>query len=245
MREELARLLARPIAHRGLHAAGVSDVVENSLSAANAAVAAGYGIECDVQLSRDGEAMVFHDDDLRRLTGAVGWLRDRDVAELGRLALGSGTDHVPTLAELLATIGGRVALVVEIKSAGDGDRRLADRTLEVLRDYAGPVAIESFDPAIVLHCRNRRPGRPIGLVGPNDTGDTPDPAALAASDFLSWSIDDLAGIAACHAALPRTTWTVRTPAQVECATRHGAQIVFEGFTPDVNDAREETGDVTR
>ena len=227
--DDLTRLRARPIAHRGLHACGGPGPVENSQGAALAAIQAGYGIECDVQLSRDGEAMVFHDECLDRLTGVTGRLADCDAAALRRHQLRGSTDHVPTLRDFLNTIDGRVALVVEIKSHGADAIQLADRTLALLETYEGPAALESFDPDVVMHCRERGSPRPVGLVGPAERGPDPDPTVVAASDFLSWSIEDLARIAALYPSVPRTTWTVRTRAQAARARGLDAQIVFEGF----------------
>ena len=231
MRDALKQLVARPIAHRGLHACGAPGPVENSVGAAEAAAAAGFGIECDVGLSRDGEAMVFHDDALARLTGAPGRLGDLDASALRRLLLGGGPDRIPSLPDFLAAVAGRVPVVVEIKSAGDGDMHLAERVLGVAAAYPGPLAIECFDPLVVLHCHGNGAPCPIGLVGPAETGLAPDPRAIAASDFLSWSIDRLAEVSALGTGLPLTTWTVRTPGQVAEAISHEAQIVFEGFRP--------------
>lgn len=227
----LAKLFAAPIAHRGLHACGGSGLVENSLSAAAAAIAAGYGIECDVQLSRDGEVVVFHDDTLERLTSRFGLVAGEDAATLARTRLAGSDDTIPTLATFLAAIAGRVALVIEIKSDGDRTARLTERVLDALADYDGIAALESFDPAVVLQCRRAGCRRPVGLVGPAEDGTSSSQAALAASDFLSWNIAHLETAAAIGP--PLSTWTVRSPADADRARRLGAQIVFEGMQPDV------------
>ena len=111
-----AWLTARPIAHRGLHdrAAGIP---ENTLAAARAAIAGGYAIECDVQISADGEAMVFHDEALGRLTGAVALVAETRTDALRSLAVAGSSETIPTLPDTLAAIAGRVPLVVEVKSA--------------------------------------------------------------------------------------------------------------------------------
>ncbi len=145
-------LTRRPIAHRGLHD-GAAGRVENSLSAARAAIAAECAVECDVQLSRDGEAMVFHDFALDRLTEAAGPLAARSAAELGSLRLDGTADTVPTLKNLLDMIDGRVPLICEIKSAFHGDMRLADRAAAIAVRYDGPLALKSFDPAVLKHLR--------------------------------------------------------------------------------------------
>ncbi len=219
-----------PIAHRGLHTGMGPGAVENSIAAANAAIEAGFGIECDVRLSRDGEAMVFHDSDLDRLTAMRGPLADQDAATLRDVTLRATNDTIPTLPDFLATIAGRVPLVIEIKQGATGDLRLVDRVLALLGTYAGDVVIESFDPAIVLYGLGRAPC-PVGLVGPSEMKGASDEAALAHCDFVSWGINDLARIAAQAPEKPRTSWTIRTPAQQAIAARHAAQIVFEGFDP--------------
>ena len=231
MREALRRLIGRPIAHRGLHAPGRPDgPIENSIAAAEAAIAAGYGIECDIQRARDGEAMVFHDDRLERLTTAFGRLADHDSAVLSRMALGQTIDRMPTLDAFLVAVAGRVPIVIEIKSAPDDDLRLAERALEIVSNYAGPIALESFDTAIVAHCLARVAPCPVGLVGPSEDGGG-DPSLIARCDFISWSIDHVADAAARYPAVPLTTWTVRNAADVAKAASHGAQIVFEGIHP--------------
>lgn len=228
----LARLVAAPIAHRGLHACGApGGPVENSLAAAQAAIAAGYGIECDVQLSRDGVAMVFHDAALARLTGVAGLVAAHDAAALGTMRLGDGDDAIPTLDGFLAAIAGRTPLVIEIKSDGDAVQ-LTEKVLAAIAGYDGVAALESFDPAVVLQSRASGCRQPIGLVGPSSAGGTtlpPDADAVAASDFLSWDIAHLETAAALGR--PLTTWTVRDAAAAARARRLSAQIVFEGFRP--------------
>ncbi len=221
----LAAIRARPIAHRGLHGCGGAGPVENTIAAARAAIAAGYGIECDVQRTRDGEIVVFHDDALERLTGASGRVAYSRAADLAHLALHDGS-RIPTLRDLLRVVRGLVPLVIEIKSVGDGDMRLADAVLDQASAYSGPLALESFDPSILDRCRNAPCA--VGLVGPAEDG-SPDPASLPRCDFVSWSIAHIAEIAASHPDLPRTTWTVRTEEQHATARACGAQIVFEGF----------------
>lgn len=129
-------LTARPIAHRGLHDAE-RGVIENTSSVVAAAVQAGYAIEVDLQRSADGEAMVFHDDALGRLTEAGGLVRDRTAAELKRLAFKDTADRMMTLGELLDLVGGRTPLVLELKSHFDGDIAIAMRTAALLRGAPG------------------------------------------------------------------------------------------------------------
>lgn len=227
MRPDLATILARPIAHRGLHDAG-RGVIENSVAAAEAAAASGYGIECDVQLTADGEAVVFHDEDLDRLTSATGLVAGRKAADLETIGLKGGDDKIPTLAAFLAFIAGRVPLVIEIKSLGDADLRLASRTVALAAAYDGPVALKSFDPVLMAHCRALGATCPLGLVGPAQPGGAPPRDRY---DFLSWSIDELGAARAAHPAMPLMSWTVRSKPQHEFAASLGAQIVFETYRP--------------
>ena len=154
-------LVARPIAHRGLHGPGRP---ENSLAAAKAAIAADYAIECDIQRTADGETVVFHDDTLERLTGAQGRVGDMTLAALRELALLGTGERIPTLAELLRLIAGRVPLVCEIKSDFDGDTRLSGRAAEIGQAYDGPLAFKSFDPEVIAFLRAGACPRPLGIV---------------------------------------------------------------------------------
>jgi glycerophosphoryl diester phosphodiesterase len=242
-------LTERPIAHRGLHDRA-RDVVENTLSAADAAIAGGFGIECDVQISADGEAMVFHDHTLDRLTAATGPVRDRSAAELGGLAICGTHDRVPTLPEFLDRIGERTPVVIEVKSRFDGDERLARRTVEVLAGRSGRHAIKSFDPVIIGLVRRIAPDVPRGIVGQSryDGGDAErlPPERLremtdllhwdeTQPDFVSWRHLDLPCAATYLprrlAGVPVMTWTVRSREEAARVRPHTDQIVFEGFVP--------------
>jgi glycerophosphoryl diester phosphodiesterase len=243
-------LTAKPIAHRGLHDKA-SGIIENTITAADAAIAGGFAIECDVQDTADGEAVVFHDYTLERLTAEKGRVRDRKAAELGKVAItGSRSDTIPTLQALLQRIGGRVPLVVEIKSRFDGDMRLTKRTCEILAAYSGPAVVKSFDPAVVAHVRQIAPSLIRGIVAESHHTDKMyDPLtaeqkfALAnflhfdetRPQFISWRCKDLPSAVPylCQKAggLPVMTWTVRTPEDRARAAEHADQMVFEGFRP--------------
>jgi glycerophosphoryl diester phosphodiesterase len=154
-------LTARPVAHRGLHGGGI---VENSLSAAKAAVDANYTIECDLQLSKDGEIIVFHDKTLDRLTGEKGEVAVRTGAELKSIKLNDTNDTIPSLDDLLAVVAGKVPLVLELKSPWNGDTTLAEKVGDILAGYEGPVAVMSFDPDLVVALKQSAPGLPRGIV---------------------------------------------------------------------------------
>ena len=244
-----AWLTERPIAHRGLHNRGAG-TLENTLSAADAAIAQRFPIECDVQDTSDGEAVVFHDHTLDRLTTERGAVHEHRADALARLSVGGSSDLIPTLSALLERVAGRVGLVVEIKSRFDGAMGLTRRTCELLLAYPGPVALKSFDPRVVAEVRRIAPALPRGFLGQANY-DHPDWAAIDARetfalanllhlddmqpDFLSWRVADLP-----HAAPflwrrlgggPVTAWTVRTAEDRRRAAEHADQMVFEGFVP--------------
>ena len=153
--------LGAPIAHRAYHGPGKP---ENSRAAIRAAVEAGYGIEIDLQPAADGTPMVFHDATLDRMTDATGPVTARSVAELDRIRLGGTDETIPTLAEILQTIAGRVALLVEIKDQGEALGALEARTAEVLAGYQGPLAVMSFNPHSVLAMASAAPEITRGLT---------------------------------------------------------------------------------
>ena len=239
-------LTARPVAHRGLHDASAG-VIENTGTAFTAAIAGGYGIECDVQLSRDGEAMVHHDGTLGRLTEGSAPLAEMTAAELKQVAFRQAADRMLTLGELCALVGARVPLLVEIKSRFDGDLRLTRRVAEVLAGYAGPAAAMSFDPAPIALLREIAPRLARGIVAERHYRH-PDWAKLSAGEkralafllhspqtrpqFVAWRVADLpaaAPFAARLIGLPVLAWTVRTEDDHRRAARFADQVIFEGW----------------
>ncbi|MCI4678390.1 glycerophosphodiester phosphodiesterase [Rhodoblastus acidophilus] len=247
MKGENFWLVARPIAHRGLHDRG-RGIIENSLSAARAAAGRGYAIECDVRLSRDGSVFVFHDDLLDRLTEASGPFARHDSHELARIALRGGDEAIPSLAKFLATVAGAVPLILELKSDFSGDLALAGAVAAALADYGGLVALKSFDPALIAALRARAAPWPLGIVAQSDYDGAEfvglpsaqweeltrfTHAAATRPDFLSWRATDLPApvveFARAVAAIPVMTWTIRSPHQADAARKHADQIIFEGF----------------
>jgi len=242
-------LIAQPIAHRGLHSRA-SGIIENTLAAAKAAIAQRYSIECDIQITRDGEAVVFHDFMLDRLTKAKGRLDTFNADELSQLSYQEGDQNILTLAAFLTAIDARTGVIIEIKSRYDGDLRLADRALQIVNAYPGPVSLKSFDPEVLVHLRGNKAACPLGLVAQAKYQDEEFAnlsraqrqsfSALshfphAQPDFLSWNLDDLphAIPMLCRAGIgmPVMVWTVRSKAEADFARCHADQIIFEGFTP--------------
>jgi glycerophosphoryl diester phosphodiesterase len=244
-------LVAKPIAHRGLHNKA-EGIIENTISAAEAAIARGFPIELDVQLTADNEAIVFHDFELDRLTGDTGLVVERKLSALTGIGIAGATDgdKIPSFKDYLAKIAGRTPLVVEIKSKFNGDMRLTKRVIETLADYNGPFVVKSFDPDIVAYLRENAPNITRGFIGEleyaskSDSFLSPEQKHRMANllhfsetqpHFLSWRVKDIP-CASTHLSrilgnLPVMTWTVRNPEDRAKAEKHADQMVFEGFLP--------------
>jgi glycerophosphoryl diester phosphodiesterase len=241
--------LTRPIAHRGYHNKA-EGVIENSPSAFAAAIAAGYPIELDLQLSRDGVPMVFHDDTLERLTAETAAVRDRDAAELETFTLKGGTDRIPTLARVLKQVDGAVPLLIELKdqhgAMGETDGTLERAALDVLKSYEGQFALMSFNPSMVAKVAKLSPDTPRGIIGcawrkidePHVPVDRR--AELATipgfkeidADFLSHDHTDLDSprVEQLKAqGVPILCWTIRSPEQERQARKIADNITFEGY----------------
>jgi glycerophosphoryl diester phosphodiesterase len=240
-------LIARPVAHRGLHDASAG-IIENTVSAVSAAVAGGYAIEVDLQITRDGEAMVHHDETLGRLNDGEGRLDRMNAADLAAVSFKATPDRMMTLGDLLAVVAGRVPLFLELKSHFDRDRRLPLRTAEVLQSYGGPVAVMSFDPRQIEAIQDIAPGLPRGMVAQRSYRGKGKPAVSGADKlsyvlralrsrphFIAYHVNDLPAAAHLLArymlGLPLLTWTVRSPEERRRAERWADQMIFEGFRP--------------
>ncbi|MBM2575817.1 phosphodiesterase [Jannaschia sp. Os4] len=236
------------VAHRALHGPGRP---ENSRAAIRAAIDLGVAVELDVQRSSDGVAMAFHDYVLDRLTPAKGAIFLNEAASLGSTPLSGGDEGIPTLAEALAEVAGRVPVLIEVKDQ-DGDMGpnvgpLEDGVAAALDGYAGDVALMSFNPNSVAAMAERRPDLPRGLTTsafraenwPELTAATrdrlravPDLERVGAA-FVSHEVGalDMPRIAEIAARLPVLCWTVRSEAQEREARRIAAGVTFEGYVP--------------
>jgi glycerophosphoryl diester phosphodiesterase len=242
---DLNWLVARPIAHRGLHA---GNVIENTESAFAAALMQNYAIECDLQITKDGEAVVFHDDEVGRLLDGKGLVKDFTVKQLKALPFKNAKDRVQTLAELLEQVDGKSTLVIELKSHWAYDQTLTLRALEILNDYDGPFALMSFDPDMIACVAERSPGTVRGITADRVT----DPyynilsverrrsmqnfAHLPKSrpHFVSFDFKGLPFQPITHirnAGHPVITWTIRSEADASAAMRYSDQVTFESFNP--------------
>ena len=244
-----AIFLGPPIAHRALHDRAARRP-ENSRAAVRAAVAAGYGIEIDVQPSADGRAMVFHDYNLDRLTGRTGPIAAHDAATLARVTLTDSVEGIPTLADVLEIVAGKVALLIEIKSQdraqSPGTGPLEAAVAADLQGYRGPVALMSFNPASVAEMARLCPDLPRGIVteayAEADYPDLPEATrdrlrAIADYDavgasFISHNWKDLsrprvAELKAAGAAV--LCWTTRSAEEEATARRVAQNVTFEGY----------------
>jgi glycerophosphoryl diester phosphodiesterase len=233
-RKRIAALVATPYAHRGLHG---GKIPENSRAAFVAAITEGHGIELDVVASRNGEAMVFHDYDLARLTGRPGRVAELSSGELVRLPLAGSNETIPTLSEALGVIAGQVPLLIEVKAP---ERQVAPLCLAVLRSldgYRGPVGVMSFNPEVGRWFAQHGERVPRGLVVTEAgkrrlRGGVERRLGLwrARPDFLAYDIRDLPSRTARRArgrGMPVLTWTCRSREERERAASHADQIIYE------------------
>ena len=230
---DLRALIAKPFAHRGLHGDGR---IENSRAAFEAAIAAGHGIEFDVQASADGQAMVIHDHALERLTEGFGQVRGLPAAELERIRLKKSDETIPSLPDILALVAGRAPLLIEVKSPGRDVGPLSRAVAAALSGYKGPMAVMSFNPEVGRWFARHAPERLRGLViteaGRKWRGWLTRYLALwrSQADFLAYDIRDLPSRFAESArdrGLKVLSWTVRTLNNRARAAEHADQIIYE------------------
>jgi glycerophosphoryl diester phosphodiesterase len=242
----------RPMAHRGLHIAA-KGIIENTAPAFQAAIAKGYGIECDLQSAADGTPFVFHDATLDRLMDATGPVAARSPANLATLHYKDQKTRILSFAEFLGLVAGKVPLLVEVKNAGGPARAgFLEKVAEQAGAYAGPIALMSFDAAFVATLGKLAPKIPRGLI----TGVEALPSdwrAMPAGSERQAAVDALLGASphglAFHAIdvkmlpeaaawmarrpvrLPLFSWTIRTPEQREVAARWADAPIFETYEP--------------
>jgi glycerophosphoryl diester phosphodiesterase len=248
----MSNLFDRPIAHRGLHDREAG-VIENTRSAFEAAIAHGYAIECDVQLSSDGVPFIFHDDDFDRLTSAKGRSDAMPIAEVQKLVLtGSATDDVPqTFAQFLAQVAGRTQMQIELKQQDTPAKTaaLAAGVASALKGYAGPYTLESFDPHLIVALRREGLTAPIGIITYGYDEANWDQKISGWTRFVlrhllhwPWTRFDFISCRNLSLYLPAvrfmrargmtvTAWTITSPQAALAAMRGADQIVFEGFLP--------------
>jgi glycerophosphoryl diester phosphodiesterase len=230
-----------PIAHRGLHDASHP---ENSLAAFEAAAEAGYPIELDVHLTADGGVVVFHDDTLERMTGHPGTLRERSLAELSALRVLGTDEPIPSLAEVLERVAGRVPVLVELKTHGAAGR-LEPAVCDVLSRFTGEHAVQSFDPWSMLWIHRHAPHLPRGMLSGNMRSEGLPlhqvialenlllvPAVLP--DFIGYELAALPHRATSlwrRLGRPLLAWTIRDEAALHRARGLVDNVIFENVRP--------------
>lgn len=241
--------LTRPLAHRALHGAGRP---ENSRAAIAAAIAQGFGVEIDIQRSRDGVPMVFHDYDLRRLTLDSGPIAQRSAAELASIPLVDGDETVPTLQEILTLIDGQVPVLIEIKdqdgALGASLSGLERAVADLLLDYPGDAAVMSFNPNAVQLMSRYLPDRPTGLVtcafNAEHWPTIPAPTRQRLAQIPDFEISGASFVSHNHHELtdsriaelktegvPILCWTITSCEQEALARQVADNITFEGYLP--------------
>ena len=241
----------RPIAHRGLHDSK-RGIIENTAPAFDAAIAAGYGIECDIRPIKRGVPIVFHDETLQRLVGTRGTVADLKESDLKTLRYRGGETPILTLAALLDRVAGRVPLLIEIKSEWEPPQKaFIANVAELVSEYSGPVALMSFDPDVMAAIRIAAPEVLRGIISgsykgpgwwPRKVGKTRAEALRnllesgpVAPDFYAYQVDALPTPVTEYVRrtieLPVFTWTVRTAKQRRIAETWADGMIFEGFAP--------------
>ena len=244
-----AHLMGHLYAHRGLHD-NAADAPENSMAAFKKAVDAGYGIELDVQLTRDRIPVVFHDETLRRVCGAEGKVRDYTFEELQQFALCRSQERIPRFEDVLALVDGRVPLIIEIKIHENAAEvcAAADRLISA---YKGPYCIESFHPFAVIWYKKNRPQVIRGQLSSNfsnpDKREKPGEFAvhylltnaLARPDFIAYDHHNKGNVSRvlCRKLFGALSvaWTIRSQQELDACRGDFDLFIFEGFIPKVKE----------
>lgn len=233
-------------AHRGLHGTAASEtaVPENSLAAFKLAAEKGYGIELDIQLSRDGEVMVFHDYSLERMTGREGKLCDYSADELCAMTLCGTEERIPRFAEVLKLVDGRVPLLIELKGESLSTE-LCGKAAKLLSSYGGAYCIESFNPLLlgkmaklmpnIYHgilytnvCKNKKRYTPLNIaVSIMATNIIAKPNFVAYDEKYRNSLAVKLAVGLFGAA--RFVWTQKDAESFCEAKTYGENSIFEGF----------------
>jgi glycerophosphoryl diester phosphodiesterase len=240
-------LVSKPIAHRGLHVEA-NGIVENSESAFANAMAKGLSMECDIQLTADGHAVVFHDDEVERVLDGKGKVKSLTLAQIKHMKFRGGNDRVQTLPEMLEQVAGRETLVIEIKSLWDNDMTLTRHVVDILGHYKGPFAIMSFDENIVACAAELAPNIVRGITADRVTDpyfnilpverriamQSLDHLPRSKPHFISYYFRDLPFQPVGEIrrrGFPIITWTIRSDEEARIARRYSDQITFENYTP--------------
>ena len=225
-------LFDKPIAHRGLHGGGI---IENSLTAYEAAIQKGFNIEIDVHILADDELVVFHDNTLERIFGESIELQDLTYDQLSRFTLPFVNERIPTFKEVLDYVNGRTGLLIEIKTYVR--TRVAERMAELLENYHGNYAIQSFSPTALSWYRKHVPTCPIGILASDVVSFALYWSKRIRPDFISYMVSNLNDRRSIilRGKTPKVlAWTVTNPILEKKARTYAENIIFEGYLPDPN-----------
>ena len=242
----LKALQGHSYAHRGLYG---GEIPENSLKAFDAAFQAGYGIEFDLHLLKDGNLAVLHDSNLQRMTGTDRILEDLTTEELSRYRLGDSQETIPTFSQVLSLCSGRCPLIIELKSHQGNSSLLTETACRMLEGYPGSFCLESFDPRCVLWLRKHRPELVRGQLSENFLKAKNSRIPWILRLLASWHLEsfltrpDFIAHRYCDRKTPfhflirrfwrvqGVTWTVKNPREFDQAVKEGWIPIFEGFRP--------------
>lgn len=228
-------LLTRPIAHRGLWG---GEIIENSLTAYKLAADKGYPIEIDLFLTRDNEIVCFHDDTLYRMTGKSGKITEKSLVELKALSLLDTNEKIPTLQEVLAICRGKIPLLIEIKDQEND--YIVDKTVDILKNYDGEFAVQSFNPFYIKRVKTLAPDFICGILGTHkkERGRITNFVLkhlcfnfLIKPDFISYNKGGLKFVKRKAKKTPVIAWTILNEKERENLPPFVKNIIFENFIP--------------
>lgn len=242
----LSALRGWAYAHRGLHGNGIP---ENSMAAFRTALEAGYGIELDIHLLKDGSLAVMHDSLLQRTTGCQGRIEDLTLEQLGNYRLDSTEETIPTFREVLELYAGKAPLIIELKTADNNHVALCEAACKAMEGYEGPWCMESFDPRCIRWLRLHRPDIIRGQLAENFVADKKNPLHpalkfgithqignfLLMPDFVAYRFIDRKTLGNFLVrkfwGVQGVTWTLRSQEDFDAAVKEGWLPIFEGFQP--------------
>ncbi len=244
-RPDYSRLCGYDYAHRGLHD-NSGDAPENSMAAFRKAIEHGYGIELDVQLTKDRIPVIFHDETLNRICGVKGKVRDYTYEELQQFTLCGSKERIPLFADFLKLVDGKVPLIIEIKIHENADTvcSIADK---LIHEYKGVYCIESFHPFAVRWYRKHRPEVIRGQLSGNfnKPGKTEQlhlrlihyllTNVLCRPDFIAYehrfknNVSRVLCRKLYHAL--SVAWTIRSQEELDACRDDFDLFIFEGFRP--------------
>lgn len=245
------RLVKRPeripkvyYAHRGLHD-NISDAPENTLAAFRKAVEGGYGIELDVQLTKDGKVVVVHDFDLKRICQVDGDVDSYTYEELQQFPVYDSDERIPLFTDVLKLVDGKVPLIVELKYKNGS--KICEKAQAILNDYKGEYCVESFHPQVLLWYKNHYPAICRGQLSMNFQRESGDKGAAfyvmrhlllnfaTKPDFIAYDCRAMRAlsknICRCLFGCPSVAWTVECQAQLDACRPYFDYFIFEGFVP--------------